>query len=160
MIQNANLYALTEILNKLSKMPTHDIALWMREIVSHEHPGADGKGPSPSTTAMNSMITTAIHSAHSLPKPILLTRGQATIPLSGIDVPFHSSHLRSGVASWRKFLLGRIRPENVQPDALESKFVPNVMGRPFSLEREYIAEAMRLTGSEALKVALEGEVVF
>ncbi|KAF4203473.1 hypothetical protein CNMCM8927_008618 [Aspergillus lentulus] len=147
---NFNLYALAEVLNSLSKLPCHHISQWM-----HESSSSTGNDQSPSTTAISSLIHEAIRSAQALPKPIVLARGTATIPLSGIDVPFHSSHLRPGVAAWRNFLLTRIRPENVQPDALEGKFVPNVMGQPFSLDRAYIAEAARLTGSDTLRLALE-----
>ncbi|KAE8153829.1 acyl transferase domain-containing protein [Aspergillus avenaceus] len=132
---NANLHALGTILNQISKLPRQEIEQWVQDVSSS------------SNNSINSTIRNAIHDAHALSKPITLTRGRATIPLAGIDVPFHSSHLRPGVAAWRNFLLTRILPENVQPDALEGKFVPNVMGRPFSLNREYIAEAARLTGT-------------
>ncbi|OKL55968.1 hypothetical protein UA08_08750 [Talaromyces atroroseus] len=151
---NANLHALGEILNALSRSANNDIALWAQESA------LSGNEPSPSTITINSLVKTAIHTAHALPTPITLSRGQATIPLQGIDVPFHSSHLRPGVAEWREFLLRRIRVENVRPDDLLGKFVPNLMGRPFSLEREYIAEAKKLTGSDILQRRLDEGVAF
>jgi fatty acid synthase subunit beta, fungi type len=148
------LHALGEILNALSRTANNDISLWAQEV------SLSGNEPSPSTVTINSLVKTAIHTAHALPTPINLSRGQATIPLQGIDVPFHSSHLRPGVAEWREFLLRRIRVENVRPDDLLGKFVPNLMGRPFSLEREYIAEAKKLTGSDILQRRLDEGVAF
>ncbi|ETP24845.1 hypothetical protein F441_02224 [Phytophthora nicotianae CJ01A1] len=37
-------------------------------------------------------------------RPFMLTRGLATIPLPGIDMPFHSRELLSGVPSFRELL--------------------------------------------------------
>lgn len=138
-------------------MTAEQIGLWVRESSTSR---VDENEHSPSTAAINSLIKTATKSAHELPKSkIVLLRGEATIPLQGIDVPFHSSHLKAGVAAWRKFLLSHIRQGNIQLDQLLGKFVPNVMGRPFSLEREYIEEAARVTQSEPLKILLgEGTV--
>lgn len=140
-------------------MPTEQIALWSRESVLAGSSQQLNETYNPCTTAINTLIKDAIHSAHALPKPIILSRGQATIPLQGIDVPFHSAQLRSGVAAWRKFLLSRIQPEDIEPDDLLGRFVPNVMGRPFSLDREYIAEAMRVMGSETLRTVMNEGVV-
>lgn len=140
-------------------MPTEQVAIWSRENVSVRGSQQQNETYSPQTAAINTLIKDAIQSAHALPKPIILSRGQATIPLQGIDVPFHSAQLRSGVAAWRKFLLSRIQPEDIQPNDLLDRFVPNVMGRPFSLDREYIAEAMRVMGSETLQAVLNEGVV-
>lgn len=49
---------------------------------------------------------------------IELKRGHATIPLRGIDVPFHSSFLRSGVKPFRNFLLKKIPKSAVDPARL------------------------------------------
>ena len=49
------------------------------------------------------------------PKPIELERGFATIPLKGIDVPFHSTFLRSGVKPFRSFLLKKINKTSIDP---------------------------------------------
>jgi fatty acid synthase subunit beta len=140
-------------------MPTEHIALWSRESVVVRGSQQQNEAHSSCTAAINTLIKNAVHSAHALPKPIILSRGQATIPLQGIDVPFHSAQLRSGVAAWRKFLLSRIQPEDIQPDDLLGRFVPNVMGRPFSLDREYISEAMRVMGSETLQMVMNEGVV-
>lgn len=148
------MHALGEILNAFSRGANSDIALWAQESA------LSGNEPSPSTITINSLVKTAVHAAHALPTPITLSRGQATIPLQGIDVPFHSSHLRPGVAEWREFLLRRVRVENIRPDDLLGKFVPNLMGRPLSLDREYIAEARKLTGSDILQRRLDEGLAF
>lgn len=140
-------------------MPTEQVALWSRESVLVRGSVQQNETYSPCTAAINTLIKDAIQSAHALPKPIILSRGQATIPLQGIDVPFHSAELRSGVAAWRKFLLSRIQPEDIRPDDLLDRFVPNVMGRPFSLDRKYIAEAMRVMRSQTLQAVMDEGVV-
>ena len=57
------------------------------------------------------------------PKPLDLQRGFATIPLKGIDVPFHSTFLRSGVKPFRSFLLKRsTRLLSIRPSLLANTF--------------------------------------
>lgn len=57
-----------------------------------------------------------------------LERGIATIPLSGIDVPFHSRFLLSGVGPFREYLSKRINPNNVDVTLLTKKYIPNLVG--------------------------------
>lgn len=40
--------------------------------------------------------------------------------------------------------------DNVDVEQLVGKYIPNLMARPFSLEREYIQEAFELTRSPIL----------
>jgi fatty acid synthase subunit beta len=96
-------------------------------------------------------ISALLEEARELPRPIELTRGRATVPLKGIDVPFHSTYLRPGVHSYRKFLESRMVHEDLMPERLVGKFVPNLMASPFSLDRAYVEEAFRLTGSPVLQ---------
>ncbi|KAK4553557.1 beta subunit of fatty acid synthetase [Recurvomyces mirabilis] len=81
------------------------------------------------------------------PKPIDLQRGFATIPLKGIDVPFHSTFLRSGVKPFRSFLLKKINKTSIDPSKLVGKYIPNVTARPFELTKEYFEDVYRLTNS-------------
>lgn len=81
------------------------------------------------------------------PKPIDLQRGFATIPLKGIDVPFHSTFLRSGVKPFRSFLLKKIQKTSIDPQKLIGKYIPNVTARPFELTKEYFEDVYRLTNS-------------
>ncbi len=81
------------------------------------------------------------------PKPLDLQRGFATIPLKGIDVPFHSTFLRSGVKPFRSFLLKKINRTTIDPSKLVGKYIPNVTAKPFALTKEYFEEVYKLTNS-------------
>jgi fatty acid synthase subunit beta len=81
------------------------------------------------------------------PKPIELQRGLATIPLRGIDVPFHSTFLRSGVKPFRSFLQKKIVQSSIDPGKLVGKYIPNVTAKPFQLTKEYFEEVYKLTSS-------------
>ncbi|THD00125.1 hypothetical protein EYZ11_000450 [Aspergillus tanneri] len=94
--------------------------------------------------------------AKELPHPIELQRGKATIPLQGIDVPFHSTHLRSTVDRFRQCLLKPGFLEgNVDVEGLVGRYIPNLMARAFSLDEEYIREVYELTGSVILREMLD-----
>lgn len=84
-----------------------------------------------------------------------LSRGKATIPLKGIDVPFHSSYLQPGVDAFRKCLQRAITRDNVDPASLTGRYVPNLTARPFEVTREYFEDVLRLTGSTPVRQALE-----
>ncbi|KAF2791503.1 beta subunit of fatty acid synthase [Melanomma pulvis-pyrius CBS 109.77] len=81
------------------------------------------------------------------PQPLDLQRGFATIPLKGIDVPFHSTFLRSGVKPFRSFLLKKIHKTSIDPSKLIGKYIPNVTAKPFQLTKEYFEDVYRLTNS-------------
>ena len=81
------------------------------------------------------------------PRPLDLERGVATIPLKGIDVPFHSTFLRSGVKPFRSFLLRKINKTTIDPNKLIGKYIPNVTAKPFNISKEYFEEVYRLTSS-------------
>jgi fatty acid synthase subunit beta len=81
------------------------------------------------------------------PKPVELQRGLATIPLRGIDVPFHSTFLRSGVKPFRSFLMKKIVKSSIDPGKLVGKYIPNVTAKPFQLTKEYFEDVYKLTNS-------------
>lgn len=81
------------------------------------------------------------------PKPLELQRGLATIPLRGIDVPFHSTFLRSGVKPFRSFLQKKILKSSIDPSKLVGKYIPNVTAKPFQLTKEYFEDVYKLTNS-------------
>lgn len=89
------------------------------------------------------------------PQPIDLQRGFAVIPLKGIDVPFHSTFLRSGVKPFRSFLLKKIHKTSVDPSKLVGKYIPNVTAKPFELTREYFEDVYKLTNSPRIAKVLE-----
>lgn len=94
-----------------------------------------------------SIIQECVKQTEAKPRPISLERGFATIPLKGIDVPFHSTFLRSGVKPFRSFLLKKINKTTIDPSKLIGKYIPNVTARPFEISKEYFAEVYKLTNS-------------
>jgi len=71
------------------------------------------------------------------------------ILVPGIDVPFHSEVLRVGVADFRRSLQ-RVMPRGKDPDLLIGRYVPNLVPRPFSLDRDFIQEIRDLVPAEPL----------
>ncbi|KAF2712252.1 beta subunit of fatty acid synthase [Pleomassaria siparia CBS 279.74] len=88
------------------------------------------------------------------PQPLDLQRGFATIPLKGIDVPFHSTFLRSGVKPFRSFLLKKIHKTSIDPSKLIGKYIPNVTAKPFQLTKEYFEDVYKLTNSPKIGAIL------
>ncbi|KAI9826698.1 MAG: beta subunit of fatty acid synthetase [Phylliscum demangeonii] len=84
-------------------------------------------------------------------KQLELARGAATIPLKGIDVPFHSSYLLPSMNSFRKVLLQNVDEASIDPAKLIDKYVPNLTAAPFQITREYFERVYRLTGSRRLE---------
>ncbi|KAJ1784404.1 fatty acid synthase alpha subunit Lsd1, partial [Coemansia sp. RSA 1938] len=79
-------------------------------------------------------------------------RGMATIPLTGINVPFHSRLLLEGVAIFRDVLQAKVGM--VEPDTLEQRYIPNLTGMPFKVSQEYFKLVYDATKSSAIKEAL------
>ncbi|GBE87869.1 fatty acid synthase [Sparassis crispa] len=69
---------------------------------------------------------------------IKLERGFATIPLPGIDVPFHSRYLWAGVMPFRAYLSKKINAAHLNPDTLVGKYVPNLIAKPFQVTKDYV----------------------
>ncbi|KAI7907575.1 fatty acid synthase [Cokeromyces recurvatus] len=86
---------------------------------------------------------------------INLERGRATIPLSGIDVPFHSSFLLSGVTPFRTFLAKKFNPSDIDVNQLKNRYIPNLVAQPFSTEKSYIENIYRTTSSPRLAKVLQ-----
>jgi len=128
-----NLHLLTTVCNALAASPNanHDAA------------------------AIASLIST--HAAKlSAGTPITaLARGKATIPLTGIDVPFHSSFLRPNLGAFREVLEQNIIASKLDPEKLVGRYVPNVTAKPFELTKEAFEYAYAATGSERLKEVLD-----
>ena len=74
---------------------------------------------------------------------------RAVIPISGIDVPFHSSRLVSGVADFRAHLDALI-PEDTNLDALVGRYIPNLVARPFTLSREFVEDIAEVVDSQPI----------
>ncbi|KAK7937721.1 uncharacterized protein PG986_014589 [Apiospora aurea] len=86
---------------------------------------------------------------------VQLRRGAATVPLSGVDVPFHSSYLRPRMDAFRRVLLDNLDVSRLSPEKLVGRYVPNVTGKPFELSRAYFEESLRITGSERIQKVLD-----
>ncbi len=71
------------------------------------------------------------------------------ILVPGIDVPFHSRVLRVGVAEFRRSL-ERLVPRDKDPDLIIGRYIPNLVPRPFTLDRDFIQEIRDLVPAEPL----------
>ncbi|KAJ2001606.1 fatty acid synthase alpha subunit Lsd1, partial [Coemansia thaxteri] len=86
---------------------------------------------------------------------IHLERGQSTIPLLGIDVPFHSSFLLSGVGPFRNFMLKKLRVNDINYSLLKHLYIPNLTATPFEVSKGYFENVFELTGSPRIGRALK-----
>ncbi|PWN49564.1 fatty acid synthase [Violaceomyces palustris] len=86
--------------------------------------------------------------------PIELERGNATIPLAGIDVPFHSRFLTGGVEPFRAFLQQKLDASLVRPHELVGRYIPNLTASLFSLDRSYVDMIFKQTKSPILEGVL------
>jgi len=108
------------------------------------------------TNNLSSLVQTLATATEAKPKPIDYERGPATVPLKQIDVPFHSSFLAKNIPSYRNFLKGMIQKEKVDPQRLVGKWIPNITGRSFGIERSDFEELERVTGSARCGEILAG----
>ncbi|KAA1373612.1 DUF1729 domain-containing protein [Aeromicrobium fastidiosum] len=73
----------------------------------------------------------------------------AFILVPGIDVPFHSTVLHGGVPDFR-LRLQELLPATIDPTILEGRYVPNLVPRPFTLDRAFLQEIADLVPSQPL----------
>ena len=78
----------------------------------------------------------------------------AFILVPGIDVPFHSSELHAGVEDFRA-RLDDLLPETIDPSVLVGRYIPNLVPRLFSLDREFVEEVASYVDSPLLTPVLE-----
>ncbi|MDT5092452.1 MAG: fatty acid synthase, bacteria type [Mycobacterium sp.] len=71
------------------------------------------------------------------------------ILVPGIDVPFHSLVLRVGVPEFRRSL-ARVMPHDTDPALIVGRYIPNLVPRPFTLDRDFIQEIRDLVPAEPL----------
>ncbi|MDF3819661.1 DUF1729 domain-containing protein [Leptospira sp. 96542] len=74
---------------------------------------------------------------------------KTTIRLEGIDVPFHSRILISGVDEFRKTLQANIGSELPLME-LDGRYIPNLIAKPFSLSDEFLHQIITKTGSQVI----------
>ncbi|KAH6677550.1 fatty acid synthase [Halenospora varia] len=105
-------------------------------------------------TPSEQQVLTIIHGevrAIGTTKITTLKRGKATIPLKGIDVPFHSSFLKPSVGSFRNILRRYIDPNTLDTAKLTGRYIPNLTAKPFFVNKEAFKEVAALTGSPLLR---------
>ncbi len=74
---------------------------------------------------------------------------RAYIQVPGIDVPFHSDVLRVGVPEFRRSL-ERIMPPEADARILVGRYIPNLVPRLFTLDRDFVQEVRDLVPAEPL----------
>jgi len=74
---------------------------------------------------------------------------RAYIQIPGIDVPFHSEVLRTGVDEFR-CSLERIIAADADASVLIGRYIPNLVPRLFTLDRDFIAEIRELVPATSL----------
>ncbi|KAI9021639.1 fatty acid synthase [Phycomyces nitens] len=86
---------------------------------------------------------------------LVLERGHATVPLPGLDVPFHSSFLLSGVTPFRNYLATKFNPTDIDVAMLTAKYIPNLTAEPFNTSKGYIERVYNQTSSPRLAKVLK-----
>ncbi|KAJ1729955.1 fatty acid synthase alpha subunit Lsd1, partial [Coemansia biformis] len=72
-------------------------------------------------------------------------RSKATIPLHGIDAPFHSQLFAGHVPDLREALRTKLHDGTVSPDMLGRRYIPNLTAVPFEVTRAYFETVYMLT---------------
>ncbi|KAF9776597.1 hypothetical protein IL306_005195 [Fusarium sp. DS 682] len=83
-----------------------------------------------------------------------LRRGSATTPLKGLNVPFHSSFMKGGVATFRNFLYANLSWQDIDPSLLIGRYIPNLTAEIFRVDKKYFESTWALTKSEVLEKIL------
>lgn len=79
----------------------------------------------------------------------------SSIPLVGIDVPFHSRYLWAGVMPFRAYLSKKINPAQLNTELLIGKYIPNLIAEPFQISKAYVDRIYQQTNSPRLEKALK-----
>ncbi|POW22592.1 hypothetical protein PSHT_01075 [Puccinia striiformis] len=61
----------------------------------------------------------------------------SSIPLPGIDIPFHSRYLWAGVMPFRAYLSKKLNPAHMNPELLIDKYILNLTAQPFQISKAY-----------------------
>ncbi|KAJ2369194.1 fatty acid synthase alpha subunit Lsd1 [Coemansia sp. RSA 2610] len=84
-----------------------------------------------------------------------MARTRATIPIPGIDVPFHSSHLLAGASQFRTCINMMIRETGTYCAQFANRYIPNLTAVPYEVTREYFTLVYEQTGSPVLAHELD-----
>ncbi|KAE8422587.1 acyl transferase domain-containing protein [Aspergillus pseudocaelatus] len=132
----------------------HFRALWMLgklcdDLSCHPRP-EDVEGQE-----LRAMVWKHVPTAEQVSREDRMERGRATIPLPGIDIPYHSTMLRGEIEPYRDYLSERIKVGDVKPCELVGRWIPNVVGQPFSVDKSYVQQVHGITGSPRLQSLLQ-----
>ncbi|KAL4865130.1 hypothetical protein BDV12DRAFT_200413 [Aspergillus spectabilis] len=108
-----------------------------------------------SAKLIKELIDRHVCNAQSANNQAPLTRGRATIPLAGVDIPFHSQMLRGHIDDYRQYLRRHLRISDVKPEELVGRWVPNVVGLPFAVDTGYVRLVQEVTKSQPLRELLQ-----
>ncbi|KAJ2832566.1 fatty acid synthase alpha subunit Lsd1, partial [Coemansia furcata] len=122
------------------------LRLVLDDIARQDTP-TDGDWQAPISLIVNDVLAKPINS--------LPVRGRATIPLPGIDVPFHSRQLLTGVDEFRTVLRELTQPENIDYSLLHLRYIPNLTAAPFEVSREYFDLVHSITKSPVAASVLD-----
>ncbi|KAJ1828976.1 fatty acid synthase alpha subunit Lsd1 [Coemansia sp. RSA 2599] len=79
-----------------------------------------------------------------------LRKCRATIPIPGIDVPFHSSHLLPGADLFRQAIVEMIKPTDVDRSLFQRRYIPNLNAQFYEISRAYFEKVYQQTRSPVL----------
>ena len=82
--------------------------------------------------------------------PDTLVRTSCSIPLRGIDVPFHSKLLKPHVEKFRALL--QEATSNVKSSTLIGKYIPNLIGEYFQLNKSFVKKCLNFCDNKILKI--------
>ncbi|MDU3134307.1 MAG: DUF1729 domain-containing protein [Winkia neuii] len=74
--------------------------------------------------------------------------------IPGIDVPFHSSVLRPGVAEFRQKLDDAI-PAQIDTEKLVNRYIPNLVARPFEVSEAFAKAILEVVPSKGVAALIE-----
>ncbi|CAO1626995.1 unnamed protein product [Sympodiomycopsis kandeliae] len=125
-----SLHTLTQTLNwlKIKKIDVKALSQTMDEAQLREHLSEIVKGH----------YAAALEDQKEQGGRIELARGFCTIPLPGIDVPFHSRYLMGGVGPFRNYLSKKLNWRNIKPSTLIGRYIPNLVAEPFRTDKEWV----------------------
>lgn len=132
----------------------HLRALWILGNVCDEL-GASSRLSLNTLEDLQDMIRSKIPQSTTIANGATLARGKATIPLPGIDIPFHSKMLRPEIRHYREYLRSKLKMGNIRVEELVDKWIPNVVGVPFRIDQEFVKQVVDVTGSESLGKLLD-----
>lgn len=75
------------------------------------------------------------------------------ILVPGIDVPFHSGVLRGGVDDFRA-KLDELLPQSIDPTPLLGHYVPNLVARPFALDKSFLESILEVAPAQKIEAVL------